>query len=135
MTYHHRMKMAADYCDDALHDRNLQVTPTHKLQKIAQKMYANIFVEAFVIITIMFQMLLAVWEDPVDSSKDDEWVSNANACCQCIYVLDVILGTIAMGRQRFFKKKWNVVRCIIICVMFVGTATDRPLRSALLISR
>ncbi|GMI08440.1 hypothetical protein TrLO_g4650 [Triparma laevis f. longispina] len=135
MTYHHRMKMAADYCDDALHDRNLQVTPTHKLQKIAQKIYANIFVEAFVIITIMFQMLLAVWEDPVDSSKDDEWVSNANACCQCIYVLDVILGTIAMGRQRFFRKKWNVVRCIIICVMFVGTATDRPLRSALLISR
>ncbi|GMH62067.1 hypothetical protein TrST_g14170 [Triparma strigata] len=135
MTYQHRLKMAADYCDDALHDRNLQVTPTNKVQKIAQKVYANIFVEAIVIITIMFHMLLAVWEDPVDSSKDSQWVELSSAACQFVYVLDVILGAMALGRQRFFRKKWNVVRCVIICVMFFGTATDRPLRSALLISR
>jgi len=135
MTYNHRLKMAADYCDDALHNRNLQVTPTSWGQKAAQRMSTNAYLDGLVILTIMFQMLLAVWEDPTDSSKDPEWVELSNWCCQAVYVLDVFLGMAALGNERFFRKKWNVFRCCAILFMFVGTASDRPLRSALLISR
>ena len=56
MTYNHRLKMAADYCDDALHNRNLQVTPTSWRQKMAQRVAANTWADGMVILTIMFQV-------------------------------------------------------------------------------
>ena len=56
MTYHHRLKMAADYCDDALHNRNLQVTPTSWRQKMAQRLSTNAYIDGLVILTIMFQV-------------------------------------------------------------------------------
>ena len=80
-------------------------------------------------------MLLAIWEDPTDSRKDPGWVTTSNWACQAVYVLDVCLGMLALGIERFFKKKWNVFRVLSIMFMFFGTASDRPLRSALLISR
>ena len=78
-------------------------------------------------------MLLAVWEDPINSSSDAPWVAMSNWCCQSVYVLDISLGVLALGKDRFFKKKWNLFRCGAVAFMFVGTASDRPLRSALLI--
>lgn len=81
-------------------------------------------------------MVLASWEDPIDSRKDSSLITWLDFSLTFVYVIDILICVLSLSWRRFLNKRWNLVRCAIVAFMCIGdNPYSRPLRSALLISR
>ena len=121
----HKLIMAADYISDAIHGRNLQVIPTDQKQKFALQVISHWVYDGLIVSTIIFHMVLGAFEDPTNSSKDSMLITWIDFSVNFLYLADIFVGIMALGWKRFLTKKWNQVRCAIVCFMLFG---DNPYR-------
>lgn len=116
-TYSLRLEMAADYINDALHGRNLQVAPTSTVQRVAQAVHTHLLFEIVAVGAIVVHIGIALLEDPTDSCQDAWSLELTQLICQGIYVIDIAVGLTSLGPMRFLKKKWNLLRVAMVLFM------------------
>jgi len=142
-THKHRLNLAADYFNDALHSRDLQVLETTPQQKLFQKIYKR--QKTIVAFVVLSHMVLSLWQDPSNSCRDEQWIQILETCFLIFYLVDIAVGIFAFRINRYLTMRWNaayVVACFcmfIECMLgFMGvvcTNWTRPMLALLLICR
>eukprot|EP01114_Cavostelium_apophysatum_P014438 TRINITY_DN3754_c0_g1_i1.p1 TRINITY_DN3754_c0_g1~~TRINITY_DN3754_c0_g1_i1.p1 ORF type:complete len:714 (+),score=138.48 TRINITY_DN3754_c0_g1_i1:108-2249(+) len=121
-----RFQVASMYIDDALHKRK---TEAFKMKGMHDEQTVRIFFiihnkwwKRCVWIFIFLQMCLTFYER-ASSFKEPplphtRLLAGIELICLSIYVVDIILRSVALGARNYFLNAWNMIKCLVVLTMF-----------------